>query len=219
MPVDAARRQLGLLSVADSQGQARIAWLVDLGSGVIEDARFLAFGSLESHPIADAFTEMVRGRTVADAAKLTPEQIEIMLRDQPSVPAFGEHGLQPLAFIHELQERAVAAVPSLTLLPKPVDVPSYERKRKQDWNEADQRWLPLGLMQKTVRVEEVIKEAMRTRVERDGLSWRLDAINDDFRIVLRFFGVSEEQVPTLAKFIEDALRGQVHPQLVVEATS
>ena len=75
-PLDAARRQLGLLAVSDAQGQARIFWLIDLPSATIADARFLAFGQLSSHPIADAFTETVRGRTVADAGRVSAEQIE-----------------------------------------------------------------------------------------------------------------------------------------------
>jgi NifU-like protein involved in Fe-S cluster formation len=67
-PIDAARRQLGLLAVSDDQGQARIFWLVDLATQVIEDARFLAFGSLASHPVADAFTELARAAPSATPA-------------------------------------------------------------------------------------------------------------------------------------------------------
>jgi hypothetical protein len=58
-PIEAARRQLGLLAVADDQGQARIGWLIDLDTKTVADARFLAFGDLASHPIADAFTELL----------------------------------------------------------------------------------------------------------------------------------------------------------------
>ena len=58
---------------ADHQGQARLSWLVDLSTQVIEDARFLAFGSLASHPLMDAFTELARGRTITDACALLPE--------------------------------------------------------------------------------------------------------------------------------------------------
>src|SRR5689334_9562559 len=87
MPIDAARRQLGLLAVSDSLRQCRISWLIDLSTGTIEDARFLAFGSLASHALGDVFTECVRGRSVVDACLLTVEQIESLLRDDPVTPA------------------------------------------------------------------------------------------------------------------------------------
>jgi NifU-like protein involved in Fe-S cluster formation len=216
LPIDAARRQLGLLSVADPGGQARIYWLVDLPSGTIADARFIAFGDATSHPVADAFTEAVRGRSVADAARLRAEQIEILLRDQPGTPAFGDAGLAPLAFLRDLQDAAELQLPKLELLPKPDDTPIYQRKRKADWTREDEAWLPLGLMQKVAKTEQVIATALAQRLERN-LAYRVEGLHDDFRVVIRFEGLSIEQIPTVARFVEDALRAQLHPQLAVEA--
>ena len=71
LPVEAARRQLALLSVGDDGGQGHLYWLVDLQTQIIEDSRFLAFGGLWSHPFLDAFTELCRGNTVAAACALT----------------------------------------------------------------------------------------------------------------------------------------------------
>ena len=140
-PIDAARRQLGLLAVSDAMGQARIFWLIDLPTGTIADSRFLAFGDLTSHSIADAFSESVRGRTVADACRLSAEQVEALLRDDPLTPAFGELGLQPLAFLRELQDLVEAELPKVVLLPKPVEKKSYQRKREADQSDADKACL------------------------------------------------------------------------------
>lgn len=216
-PVDAARRRMALLSVADSAGQARIYWLVDPASHVIEDARFLAFGDLASHAIADAFSEQVRGRTVEDAARLTAEQIELLLRDDAGTPAFGDAALAPLAFLAELQDKAVAALPSLEVLPPPADEPVYQRKRRQDWSEEDRRWFETSYLKRVGQVEAIIAEVLRSHLrEEHGVRWRLEAINDDFRVVLRFEGLPAEQVPTLCQMVQDALRGRLHGQLVVE---
>lgn len=216
LPVDAARRQLGLLSVADGAGQARLYWLVDLASGVIEDARFLAFGELASHAVMDAFTELVRGRTVEDACRLSAEQVEILLRDDLGTPAFAD-GLAPLAFLRELQDAAERALPTVRVLPRPADAPAYVRKRKADWTGEDQAWLPLGLFKKAAAVEAIAAEVLRERVEGLGVTYRIDAINDDFRVRIAFMGLPAEQAPTLAKFLEDALKARIHSQLVVEA--
>jgi len=216
LPVDAARRQLGLLSVADAGGQARLYWLVDLGTKVIEDARFLAFGDLTSHAVMDAFTELARGRTVEDACRLSAEQIEIILRgDDHGTPAFAD-GLAPLAFVRKLQDAAELALPAVPLLPRPIDAPAYVRKRKADWSAEDQAWLPLTLIKKAAAVEAIAAEVLSARVEGLGVTYRLDAINDDFRVVIAFAGLAPEQAPTLAKFLEDALKVRIHGHLVVE---
>ena len=216
LPVDAARLQLGLLSVADAGGQARLYWLVDLGTQVIEDARFLAFGDLTSHAVMDAFTELVRGRTVEDACRLSAEQIEILLRgDEHGAPAFAD-GLAPLTFVRELQDAAERALPAVTLLPRPIDAPAYVRKRKADWSAEDQSWLPLTLIKKAAAVEAIAAEVLSARVEGLGVTYRIDAINDDFRVVIAFAGLPAEQAPTLAKFLEDALKVRVHGHLMVE---
>lgn len=216
LPVDAARRQLGLLSVADGDGQARLYWLVDLGSRIIEDARFLAFGDLASHAVMDAFTEAVRGRTVEDACRLSADQIEMLLRgDAHGTPAFAE-GIAPLAFLRGLQDAAEAALPAVKLLPRPIDAPAYVRARKADWSAEDQAWLPVTLFKKAAAVETIAAEVLRARVEDLGVTYRIDAINDDFRVVIAFAGLPAEQAPTLAKFLEDALKARLHSHLVVE---
>ncbi len=213
-PVDAARRELGLLSIADGNGQARLSWLIELPTQTIVDGRFLAFGDLSSHPIADAFCELARGRTVPDACRLTAEQIDLVLRDDPSTPAFAD--LAPYAFIRDLQDRAERELPAIRLLPKPADALRYERKRKADWSPADESWLPLGLLKKATMVDDIANQALGSRIG-GAATYRVDAINDDFRVVVRFSGVTDEQVPTLCQFLQDALRGMIHPQLTVVA--
>jgi NifU-like protein involved in Fe-S cluster formation len=215
MPIDAARRQLGLLSVADAQGQCRLSWLVDLGTGVIEDSRFLAFGSLASHALADVLTESVRGRTVADACRLTVEQIESLLRDDPLTPAVDP---ADATFIPELQRLAEEELPRVTVLPRPVEVAKYERKRQQDWDERDRAWLPLSLLKKIGRVDAICGRVLRERLGAEP-RYSVEGLHDDFRVLLAIAGASAEQLPTLGKLVEDALRTELHSNLTVEATA
>jgi NifU-like protein involved in Fe-S cluster formation len=211
-PIDAARRQLGLVAVSDSLGQARLFWLVDLTTQIIEDARFLAFGSLASHPLMDAFTELVRGRTVADAALLSVEQIDAVLRDDPLTPSCPPGAG---AFIEELQRLALEVYPSVKLLPKPEEKVQYQRKRKQDWSAEDERWLPLSLLKKIAKVDAVVGEVLPNFAP--GVTASIDGLHDDFRILVAFTGAEPAQVPTVVQKLSDALRGKLHPQLSVEA--
>jgi NifU-like protein involved in Fe-S cluster formation len=212
--IDAARRQLGLLSVADGQGQARIYWLVDLATRTIADARFLAFGDLTSHPVADAFTELVRARSVEEACRLDAATVEAPLRDQAQEPAFGTLGLAPLDFLRDLQARALAELPLVKLLEKPEEKPLYQRKRKQDWTPEDERWFTLSLLRKIARIDAVAGAVLRQRLA--GASLTIEGLHDDFRVVMLFAGLEAEQVPTVAQFIQDALHDQIHRQLMVD---
>lgn len=212
MPVDAARRQLGLLAVSDPLGQARLSWLVDLGTQVIEDARFLAFGSLASHALADAFTETARGRTVADACRLTVEQIEALLRDDPVTPACDP---AETAFIPELQRLAEAELPRLVLLPKPAEVPAYERKRQQDWDERDRAWLPLSLLKKYAKADAVAARVLRERLGQVP-KYEL-GVHHDLELDLQLEGVPEDQHALLGSLIQDAAHSELHPGIRVTA--
>lgn len=216
--IDAARSQFGLLTVADTGGQARIYWLVDLNTHVIEDARFLAFGSLASHPVADVWTERIRGLSVEAACAMPLEEIEALLRERPAVPAFGEAGLEPLNFVAELQDLALVALPQVRLLPKPVEVERYQRKREQDWDEHDRAWLPLTLMKKIMQAQDAIGPALRERLGRD-ISWTVEGLHDDFRLVVAFTGSHAppaDERPTILAFMQEAAHAALHPAIVVE---
>lgn len=211
-PIDAARRQLGLLAVADRLGQARISWLINLETQVIEDARFLAFGSLASHPLTDAFTELARGRTVADACALRVEQIDSLLRDDPLTPAVADHSAYD--FLADLQERALAELPTVKLLPKPAEKVIYQRKRKQDWTAADEAWLPLSLLKKIAKVEGLITTALTNFAP--GAVAEVGGLHDDLRVAVTFTGLATEQVPTVIQKLTDTLRQSLHPEILVE---
>ena len=210
--IDAARRQLGLLEVADSTGQAHASWLIDLTTGTIADSRFLAFGDRASHPIADVFTETVRGRTVAEAAAITADQLDSLLRDDPLTPAFGD--LEPFAFVRDLQERALAALPNVVLMPPPPEAQSYQRKRKADWTQADAAWLPKSLLMKIAAVDAAAAPILAGLVPGAGLA--IDGLHDDLRLIVRFTGIDPASAPTIALALCDRLRPLIHPDLQIE---
>lgn len=212
-PLDAARRQLGLLQASDGGGQAAISWLIDLDQGRVADARFLAFGSRWSHPLADAFTQLARGMTVAEACAINPATVEAMLRDEPGAPACPDN---ELAFIPDLQRRAQAALPTVKLLPKPVEKQIYQRKRQQDWTDADKRWLPLSLLKKIKAADDAVKRVLADKAP--AATHRIEGLHDDFRIVCILTGVSASERETLGLFLNSAVKA-IHPDLAVELAS
>lgn len=215
LPVDAARQQLALLSVADAGGQGRLYWLVALPERVIRDARFLAFGSRASHPLLDCLCESVIGRELDDACRLTPAQIESLLRDDPVTPAVPE---EDLAFLSELLQAAQEEGPRLTILPKPVEPPTFQRKREQDWDERDRAWYPLSYLKKIGKVDAVVARVLRERLPGTTPAHRIDKLNDDVRVHLGLRGLPPEQLATIQQALADALRSDLHPAMQVEVT-
>ncbi|GDY14221.1 hypothetical protein LBMAG53_30990 [Planctomycetota bacterium] len=207
--VDAARRGLGLLSVADGDGQAGIDWLIDLGDQRVADARFLAFGNLWSHPAADVFCELAKDRSVAEACALPSAAIELRLRDEPESPTGAD-----LSFIADLQQRALAALPSVTVLPKPVEKPVYQRKREADWTTADRAWLPLSYLRKVAKVDALLGQVVAAKLPA-GATAQVESLNDDLRIGVRLTGLETDQHATVQQLLSDALK-PIHPELAVE---
>jgi NifU-like protein involved in Fe-S cluster formation len=213
--LDAARRRLALLSVADGAGAARIYLLVDPADGRVADARFLAFGELSSHPVADAFCELARDRHLAEVCALPLTAIEATLRDDPAIPAFPGSGLAPLAFIADLQARALDERDRLVVPPPPPpEQMRYRRKREADWDDADRAWLPVSLMRKVVLIQQAVKTAA-ANIGRD-LDCVVEGLHNDFTVVLVVGGVTAEERPTLRQQLEGWLRSIVHPALTVE---
>ncbi len=206
-PIDAAKRQLGLLQASDGDGQAALSWLIDLDQQRVAEARFLAFGSVWSHPVADAFSQLARGLTVAEACAIRPATVEAMLRDEPGVPACPD---SELAFISDLQRRALAVLPLVKLLPKPVEKQVYQRKRQQDWSEADKAWLPLSLLKKIKAVDEAVKRVLADKAP--AASHRIEGLHDDFRVVCIVSGISDSEKQTLGLFVTSGLK-TIHPDL------
>ena len=133
-----------------------------------------------------------------------------MLRDSPGEAAC-EAG--QLAFIPDLQARLLAALPLVKLLPKPAEKQVYQRKRKPDWSEADQTWLPLSLLKKIAAVDATVQRVLAERAP--GASARIEGLHDDFRVVALIAGVSDSERETLSLFINSALK-TTHPDLSVE---
>lgn len=219
--LDAARMRMALLSVADDLGQARIFWLVDLKTHIVEDARFLAFGSLASHPLADLFCERVRGQSVEAAAEIAADELEASLRDEPGTAAFGEAGREPLAFLGQLQAKALAALPQLQVPPEPQTPIRYQRKREVDWDDHDRTWLPLTLMRKILKIQQVGSRALHERLGLGEVAWSIEGLHDDFRLVVRFDKgegavIPADERPTATLVLQSALRNDIHPALAVE---
>ncbi len=212
-PVDAARRQLALLSVADQEGQGRIYWLIELPGRVIREARYLAFGSRASHALLDGLCDLSVGAVVEDACRLRAEQVESLLREDPVTRAVPS---EDTAFLDALLEAAAAAAGHLEILPKPLEAPVFARKNEAAWDERDRAWFSLSYLRKVGKVDALIGRALRARFPQQPPTYRVDKLNDDVQVVIAIGGLEADQLPTIAQVLTDALSSELHPQMRAE---
>jgi Fe-S cluster assembly protein SufB len=161
----------------------------------------------------DAFSELALGRSVADACRLSLEQVESLLRDDPATPAFAGAPSEG-AVLRELQDLAERESAHLVLLERPAGVVAYKRKHASLWSVEDKAWLPLSLLKKAAAVEAIAVSVLRERLGHD-VAHLVDGPHDDFQVVIRFSGLAPEQAPTAAQLVQDALRSRLHSQLSV----
>ena len=117
----------------------------------------------------------------------------------------------------EPQSKALAELPNLKVLPKPVEAPRYERKRKQDWDDKDQAWLPLTLMQKITKVQKAGEDIIADRLGKQ-VAWKQEGLHDDFEVVISFTAADQlqaEEKATVIRFLEEGLRDAIHPLISV----
>ena len=73
---------------AESCGDAvRLYWEVNPQNDVIVEAKFKSFGCGTAIASSDMMVELCKGKTVAEAVKITNIDVEVALRDTPDIPA------------------------------------------------------------------------------------------------------------------------------------
>lgn len=214
-PIDGARAQQALCSAADEGGQARVYTLIDVDQHTIADARFIAFGSLASHAIADQLCDQIRGLPVSEALSITGSRVEQQLRDSSETEAF-PNALAYVAFVDDILAQIGDAQDSLVVLKKPVEVERYQRKREQDWDDKDQAWLPLSLLKKIGAVQKNITATINERLGGKTFAWSVEGLHDDFKIVMKVGGIDADEIETFLQFARSGLRAAFHPQLDLE---
>jgi hypothetical protein len=215
-PVEAARRQLALLSVADAEGQGRIYWLIELPGRIIREARYLAFGSRASHALLDCLCDLATGAVVEDACRMRAEQVESLLRDDPATPAVPS---EDTAFLDALLEAAAAAAGNLEILPKPIEAPVFTRKREAEWDERDRAWFGLKYLRQIGKVDALIGRVLRARFPQQPPAYRIVNLNDAAQVEVAIGGLHADQLPTIAQVLTDALSSELHPHLRAEVTA
>ncbi|MDD3463787.1 MAG: iron-sulfur cluster assembly scaffold protein [Sulfurospirillaceae bacterium] len=119
-----AKKMGGKLVVADfgaeSCGDAvRLYWVVDEKTDVILDAKFKSFGCGTAIASSDTMAELCKGKTVAQAVKITNIEVEHAMRDNDETPAVPPQKMHCSVMAYDVIKAAAASY-------KGVDASSFE---------------------------------------------------------------------------------------------
>lgn len=205
--LDSAETQMGLLDAGNGEGKAYL--LVEPESGVVSKAKFLSFGQLKSIAALDVFCEKAVDRNVLELHGLKAGDM-----------AAECEGLNEgdFDFLSPIVDSLAEALPTMTVEEPVEDKPgAYKRKEKNEMNEVDQAWLPLGAPQKLSKLQAVVDRVVPERTEYSSDKVELYNLQRDLAVQVKFKDeVQTSHRPLILGFLDSAMKGELHPEITLE---
>lgn len=192
-------------------------WLVDPDDGIIVDARFQIYGQSALIGAAEIACELVIGKNYDQARRISAELIDKQVRDRSDVPAFPKETSPHLNLVLGAMDNAADQCLDIPLAanyvapPAPMDIGEILEGGYPGWEN-------LSKEQKMTLIEEIIARDVRPYIELDaGGIQVLDLINVN-EVLIAYQGSCTScfsATGTTLSYIQQVLRGKVHPSLVV----
>lgn len=184
----------------------RLMLLVD-DAGVVRDARYRTLATGAQLAAYDQLVELCIGKTLDEAATITPAQVDAALRDDPAVPVLtlGDEKDRPYYVMVKAHERRSGAAPSAP--------PAPGVSSQLPWTE-------VGLFEKVRRIEGVLDQHVRPALASDGGGIDLvDLKGDDLYVQYHgACGSCSSSIGGTLQFITDSLNNYLGTRLVVKVT-
>lgn len=184
----------------------RLMLLVD-EAGVVRDARYRTLATGVQLAAYDQLVEMAIGRTLEQAATITPAEVDAKLRDDPTVPvlALGDEKDQPYYVMVKAHERRSGVAPAAA---------------PQTGVASQLPWVDIGLFEKVRRIEGVLDQHVRPALASDGGGIDLvDLKGDDLYVQYHgACGSCSSSIGGTLQFITDSLNNYLGTRLAVKVS-
>lgn len=185
----------------------RLMLLVD-ADGVVRDARYRTLATGVQLAAYDQLIELCVGKSLDQAATITPAQVDACLRDDPAVAvlALGEEKDRPYYVMVKAHERHSGAT-TAPAAPQP-------------GVSSQLPWLDIGLFEKVRRIEGVLDQHVRPALASDGGGIDLvDLKGDDLYVQYHgACGSCSSSIGGTLQFITDSLNNNLGTALLVKVT-
>ena len=192
-------------------------WLVDPDDGCIVDARFQVYGQSALIGAAEIACELVIGKNYDQARRIGAELIDKQVRDRADEPAFPKETSPHLNLVLGAMDHAAEACTNIPLAsnyvapPAPLDIGEVLEGGYPGWDSLSQ-------VQRITLIEEIIARDIRPYIELDAGGIKiLDLINGN-EVIIAYQGSCTScfaATGTTLSYIQQVLRGKVHPSLIV----
>jgi NifU-like protein len=171
--------------------------------GTVRDARYRTAATGELLAAYDAMAELCIGRPLAEAAGITPRQVDGRLGGIPGAPVLelGSDADTPYYVLAKAAERGQ---------PAPVAAPSA----------GELPWADIGLFEKVRRIEGVLDQHVRAALASDGGGIDLVDLKSD-ELFVQYHGACgscSSSIGGTLQFIQDSLNNHLGTQLTVRVT-
>jgi NifU-like protein len=192
-------------------------WLVDPNDGMIVDARFQVYGQSALIGAAEVACDLVIGKNYDQARRIGAELIDKQVRDRPDEPAFPKETSPHLNLVLGAIDNAAETCMDIPL-PTSYVAPPAPHDIGEILEGGYPGWETLSHKQKIGLIEEVIARDVRPYIELDaGGIQVLDLLNDR-EVLIAYQGSCTScfsATGTTLSYIQQVLRGKVHPSLLV----
>lgn len=209
---DAAERKLKLIDTAHGAEHANdhihLTLLVD-EAGIIKEARYRTLAVGAQLAAFDVMCELCLGKTLTEAATITPAQVDAQLRDDPATQAIplSDDRDKPYYVLVKAFERMHGPTPGAA----PVSTGSTADRLP---------WTEVGLFEKVRRIEGVLDQHVRGALASDGGGIDLVDLKGD-ELYVQYHGACgscSSSIGGTLRFIEDSLNNYLGTKLTVKVT-
>lgn len=192
-------------------------WLVDPDDGIIVDARFQTYGQSALIGAAEIACELSIGKNYDQARRISAELIDKQVRDRPDEPAFPKETSPHLNLVLGAMDSAADGCMDIPLAANYV-APAAPLDIGEVLEGGYPGWEGLSQVQKIALIEEIIARDIRPYIELDAGGIKiLDLINGN-ELLIAYQGSCTScfsATGTTLSYIQQVLRGKVHPSLIV----
>ncbi len=192
-------------------------WIVDPDDGIIVDARFQVYGQSALIGAAEVACELVIGKNYDQARRIGADLLDKQVRDKAEEPAFPNETYPLLNLVLGAVDNAAEQCMDFPL-PSAYVAPPAPSDIGEILEGGYPGWETLSYKQKLTLIEEIIARDIRPYIELDAGGIKvLDLINDR-EVQIAYQGSCTScfsATGTTLSYIQQVLRGKVHPSLIV----
>lgn len=195
----------------------RLYWLVDPNDGIIVDARFQVYGQSALIGAAEVACELIVSKNYDQARRISAELIDKQVRDHSDLSAFPKETAPHLNLVLGAIDNAadqcmdIPVAANYMAPPAPRSIDGILEGGYPGWESFSQQ-------QKLELIEKVIANDIRPYIELDaGGVQVVDLINGN-EVLIAYQGSCTScfsATGTTLSYIQQILRGKVHPNLIV----